>query len=102
MSIGSKIIAGCTPIAGRRCDKEIQLITVFWGPTTILYPSSVLIDSGEPDGTCVAVGIYYSDIAACAYHDTAYAYPLSDEAGTNPNPDVNPTRPWPSCDKEAA
>lgn len=102
MSIASKVIAGCTPIAGRRCSVEIPLITVFWGPTTVVFPSSVFIDSGDPEGTCVPVDFYYSDIAACAYHNVAYAYALPDESVTDPNPDVNPKRPWPACDSEAA
>lgn len=102
MSIASKIIAGCSTIAGRRCPAEIQLITVFWGPTTTFFPAAVLVDSGDTEGTCILAPPYYADIAACAFPTVAYAYACDDTADANPNPDTTPQGPWPNCDKEAA
>jgi hypothetical protein len=100
MSIASKKIAGCSPIAGGACGVTIILEVGFFGQTSMVF-TPILLDPLAADGDC---------ITAYAYHDTAIAGPdyadtiapgHCDETTAYPHNDDVSTRPWQKC-KEAA
>jgi hypothetical protein len=101
MSIASKPIAGCSPIAAGSCITA-PLVTVFWGPTSVVFEPSfvqdfvtvfwgptsqvfpmVLVDPNAGEGDC---------ISATPHENIAYAYALDDEVSVDP---------WQQCKKAA-
>lgn len=103
MSIASKTIAGCTPIAGPGCNvppfiaqfwgptsvvyepvMDVEFVAEFWGPTSIVFNNTILVNPDAGEGDC---------ITACPHENVAYAYALDDSASVNPQQ---------QCDQEAA
>lgn len=121
MSIASKPISGCSPIAAGSCYR-VTLVTSFWGPTSEVFDSSVigrsfvaefwgptsrvfspvLVDPASGEGDCILVPAHDGAIIAQPHKDYTYACAFDDSADAPPYNDDVVVPGSQECKKEAA
>ena len=97
MSIASKVIAGCSPIAGGPCDDLVSDVSttlfwgptaqffvvhasgaakeIFWGPTSKVFTPSLQVEAPATGGTYIAVPCHYNTAFAVKILCTVVAVP---------------------------
>ncbi len=100
MSIASKIIAGCTPIAGGSCDGVIIFEVQFFGPTSQVF-TPFIWDYSLGIGDCITAPAHPNVAYACAVDQYIIAPAIDTYITVGPDCNDVPTNPWQKC-KEAA